>query len=164
MCQLRQDWNRSQISAGRPKQPCHKPHHSGTTLNKSLSAANHVSVRSSAAPRLSEEKMAPDIKSRLLSTKSRKLDIFVLMDGIFHCLRYVEGSCRLQSHRSRERERGRYSTNNQALVRIVISVKHLGVQTRIVEVLQAHRVSNVQRYSLCECPFSPVLGLSLGRP
>lgn len=49
MCQLQQDWNRSQISVGRPRRPCHKTHHSGTTLNKSLSAANHVSVRSSAA-------------------------------------------------------------------------------------------------------------------
>lgn len=49
MCQLQQEWNKSQISVGRPRQPCHKPHQSGTTLNKSLSAANHVSVRSSAA-------------------------------------------------------------------------------------------------------------------
>lgn len=99
MCQLQQEWNKSQISVGRPRQPCHKPHHSGTTLNKSLSAANHVSVRSSAAfgaLRLSEEKMAPDIKSQLLSAKNLKLDIFVLMDGLFHCLCYVEDSCRVQ--------------------------------------------------------------------
>lgn len=112
MCQLQQGWNKSQISVGRLKQPCHKPHQSGTTLNKSLSAANHVSVRSSTAlerfgslnRKWLQTSRVNYYPQGILSWTS-----LFLMDGLFHCLCYVEDSCRVQSPiswREGENERG----------------------------------------------------------